>query len=90
MLLLSNDKINENPIIQILDKENNEIALLNNKHITNTININDLNETQINYIIQIEDKDFYTHKGFSLKRIIKTTFTNIKNNEKQGASTITQ
>lgn len=90
ILLLSNDKVNENPIIQVLDKENNEIALLNNKHITNTININDLNETQINYIIQIEDKDFYTHKGFSLKRIIKATFTNIKNNEKQGASTITQ
>ena len=76
MLLLSNDKINENPIIQILDKENNEIALLNNKHITNTININDLNETQINYIIQIEDKEIYTNKGFSLKRIIKANIRN--------------
>ena len=89
-MLLSNDKINENAIIQILDDENNEIILINNNHKTDTININDLTLKQIDYILKIEDKDFYNHKGFSLKRIIKASLTNIIKNEKQGASTITQ
>ena len=41
--------------------------------------------------ITIEDKDFYSHHGFDVLRIIKAMYTNIiSGSYKQGASTITQ
>jgi len=41
--------------------------------------------------IAIEDKDFYKHPGFSLKRIVKSIWVNLTRGGKvQGASTITQ
>jgi 1A family penicillin-binding protein len=40
--------------------------------------------------IAIEDKNFYTHKGFSLWAIFRTLITNIVSNRQAGASTITQ
>jgi len=45
----------------------------------------------INAFISIEDKRFYNHNGYDLKRIIKAGLVNLKSNSKsQGASTITQ
>ena len=45
----------------------------------------------LNAFISIEDKRFYEHNGFDLKRILKAILVNIKNKSKsQGASTITQ
>lgn len=45
----------------------------------------------LNAFISIEDKRFYEHNGYDLKRIIKATLVNLKNQSKsQGASTITQ
>ncbi len=40
--------------------------------------------------ISIEDKKFYKHEGFSLWAIFRTTLTNIINNKRAGASTLTQ
>lgn len=52
-------------------------------------------ETLPNYVknafIDIEDKRFYSHNGYDLKRIIKSAFINITSRSKsQGASTISQ
>ena len=45
----------------------------------------------LNATITIEDKDFYSHHGFDVLRIIKAMYTNIiSGSYKQGASTITQ
>ena len=45
----------------------------------------------LNAFIAIEDKRFYEHNGYDLKRIIKASLVNLKNQSKsQGASTITQ
>ena len=45
----------------------------------------------LNAFISIEDKRFYEHNGYDLKRIIKAGIVNLKTNSKsQGASTITQ
>ncbi len=45
----------------------------------------------LNAFIAIEDKRFYEHNGYDLKRIIKASLVNLKNGSKsQGASTITQ
>ncbi len=52
-------------------------------------------ETLPNYVkqafIDIEDKRFYDHNGYDIKRIIKSTFVNLTSKSKsQGASTISQ
>jgi len=55
------------------------------------ISINSLKEHTKNAFIAIEDKTFYNHKGFNLKRIAKAMLTNLKNGyAKEGASTISQ
>jgi len=40
--------------------------------------------------IAIEDKDFYTHRGFSLRGISRALWSNYQNESIQGGSTITQ
>ena len=50
-----------------------------------------LNEHTLNAFISIEDKRFYEHNGYDLKRMIKAGLVNLKSGSKsQGASTITQ
>ncbi len=53
--------------------------------------LSDISPYLINATISIEDKHFYSHKGFDLLRIGKALITNISSGStKQGASTITQ
>lgn len=76
--------------LSILDKDNNEIAYITNNNISNTTNLDDINDEYINYILYIEDRNFYKHKGFSISRIIKSIYYNFTHNTSHGASTITQ
>lgn len=55
------------------------------------IKLKDISKHLINATIYSEDKNFYTHPGFDVPRIVKSTFVNIKEQDlKEGASTITQ
>ena len=55
------------------------------------INLEDIPEHARWATIVVEDKDFYTHKGFNLRRIIASVIIDvIKGRKAQGASTITQ
>lgn len=55
------------------------------------VNIKELKPYTINAFVDIEDKRFYTHNGYDLKRIAKSSLVNLKKHSKsQGASTITQ
>ena len=54
------------------------------------ISINDISENLKNAVISVEDKNFYQHFGFDFLRIGKALISNIKNNTRQGASTISQ
>lgn len=90
LIILLSVPINTNARILIKDKDNNEIAYLINANKSNLINPNEINEEYLSYILAIEDKDFYSHNGFSIKRIIKSFFSNITSNNAEGASTITQ
>ena len=50
-----------------------------------------LNDYTVNAFISIEDRHFYTHNGYDIKRIAKSALVNLQTNSKsQGASTITQ
>jgi 1A family penicillin-binding protein len=53
--------------------------------------IDKIPKTLIDATIAVEDKDFMTHKGISIKGILRAGFYNLINNQKiQGGSTITQ
>lgn len=55
------------------------------------ITIDSLPEYVKNAFIDTEDKRFYSHNGYDIKRIIKAGFVNMTTNSKsQGASTISQ
>lgn len=89
-LSIASNKISKNPRIQILDMDSNEIVYLNNFHKSTTEDLDELKQAYIQYILCIEDKDFYKHSGFSIPRIIKSVFNNLTGGNRQGASTITQ
>lgn len=62
-------------------------SLQNRKHIT----LANLNQHVIQATIVVEDKHFYNHFGFDIKRIIRATLKNVQSlSLKDGASTITQ
>ncbi|MDE6408420.1 MAG: penicillin-binding protein, partial [Anaeroplasmataceae bacterium] len=82
--------LHTSPEVSILDTEDNEILHLIQNHKTTPIDITKMKEQNIAILLDIEDKDFYQHSGFNINRIFKTIFTNIKNKESNGASTITQ
>ena len=53
--------------------------------------LEDISDNLIYATISIEDKNFYSHKGFDYPRIVKAIINNIRNkNIVEGASTITQ
>lgn len=55
------------------------------------VELKDISKYLINATIYSEDKNFYTHPGFDVPRIVKSTLVNIKEQDlKEGASTITQ
>ncbi len=71
----------------ILDANENEIYSLTNGH--ERTYIKDIPQKIKDCFIKIEDKNFYSHHGFDILRIIKASITNLFS-KKQGASTITQ
>ncbi len=55
------------------------------------ISLEDISKDLVNATISTEDKNFYSHFGFDIPRIIKASWINIKNGKTvQGASTISQ
>ena len=55
------------------------------------VKLENVSEAFLTTLVEIEDKNFYSHNGVDYKRIIKSIATNIQEKEYvQGASTITQ
>ena len=55
------------------------------------VKLENVSEAFLTTLVEIEDKNFYSHNGVDYKRIIKSIATNIQEKEyAQGASTITQ
>jgi len=80
--------VKQNDSIILLDKDGNNIF---DKDYKNYVKLDNISDNIINSIISIEDKNFYTHNGFDILRIIKALIINIKSKSiEQGASTISQ
>ncbi len=69
----------------------NENKLFTGSNSNDWINLEQISPNMINATISIEDKNFYTHKGFDFPRIFKALYINLTNGKTlQGASTISQ
>lgn len=65
-------------------------SLINNSF-SSYVKLDEISPCFIQTLINTEDKKFYNHNGFDYKRIIKSTYENIKNRKiTQGGSTISQ
>jgi len=83
--------LEKNNYIELYDKDNNLIysELYKNKSVYTDLET--LNPYTYNAFIAIEDKNFYKHNGFDIKRNIEAFFINLFSLKiKQGASTISQ
>ena len=79
---------NNNDNIVLYDINGNNLFENNNN---NYVKLDEISDNVKNAIISIEDKNFYSHKGFDFLRILKASLINIKSGTiKQGASTISQ
>lgn len=74
--------------ISIYDKNDNLVST--NSYYYSYVPIDEISKNIINAFISIEDRNFYKHNGFNIKRIISSLYNNIANNDIHGASTITQ
>ncbi len=54
------------------------------------VNLNELPQYLIQATVSIEDKDFYSHVGFSIPGIMRAMWKNLTTHDQQGGSTITQ
>lgn len=75
--------------VSVVSASGNDHTLYNTNR--SIVDIDALPEYVKNAFIAIEDKNFYNHNGYDIKRIIKSSFVNITTQSKsQGASTISQ
>lgn len=69
----------------------NENKLFTGSNSNDWISLDQISPYMVNATISIEDKNFYSHKGFDFPRIFKAMYINITNGKTlQGASTISQ
>ena len=75
----------------VLDRNGNRIATLRSEQNRSPVTIDKVPKTLINAVIDVEDAEFYRHKGFNLRSTIRALFANVEaGGVAQGGSTITQ
>lgn len=75
--------------IEYLDDSNQNIVNTLHEKKGLYITYEEIPQTFIDYLICIEDKTFFKHKGFNFERLIKAFFTSLTTSSTQGGSTIT-
>ena len=82
--------ININTSSGITYLDDNEEVFYQGNTTSKWVGYKDISKNVINATISSEDKNFYSHHGFDIKRIVKAIFSNMINKSRQGASTISQ
>ena len=75
---------------RLLDSEGNTITEFSADEMRELITLNELPRHLILAVLAREDPDFYNHRGFSLRAIIRAAIGQITGNDSGGGSTITQ
>src|SRR5690625_4331101 len=89
LLLLGPPPVESDFITVLLDDEEKPFNQMGGRQ--EPISLNEMSPYLIDATLMIEDKKFYRHFGFDMKRIGRATINNLQAGElKEGASTITQ
>ncbi len=75
---------------KILDRNGNVLYRIYQDENRTLVNLSQISPYAIQATIAIEDKDFYSHHGFSLRGIFRAAVSNFQGNDVQGGSTLTQ
>ncbi|MCB9813372.1 MAG: PBP1A family penicillin-binding protein [Pseudomonadales bacterium] len=75
---------------KILDRNGEILYRIYEDENRTIIPLSEIPKNLINATIAIEDKDFYNHHGFSIRGISRAIISNIKGEDLQGGSTLTQ
>ncbi len=84
------DKIFLTQSTQILDQQSNVLYTIHGEQNRQVVPLNKISKHAIDATLSVEDKSFYEHHGFYLKRIVGAVVNNLQGKPVQGASTITQ
>lgn len=75
----------------ILDRQGNELYSIHGEENRKLVSLQEIPDALVKATLAIEDAQFFEHKGFDLKGILRAVWTNFTNpDEKTGGSTITQ
>lgn len=75
----------------ILDRQGNELYSIHGEENRKVIPLQEIPDTLVKATLAIEDDQFFEHKGFDLKGILRAVWTNATDsNSKVGGSTLTQ
>jgi 1A family penicillin-binding protein len=75
---------------KILDRNGQVLFRLYEDENRTIVPLSKISPNIVHATVAIEDKDFYTHKGFSIRGISRAFVSNYKGEQIQGGSTITQ
>lgn len=82
---------NKDTGIILLDRNNEPFFTLNQANVKSNVTLAQIPKHTIDAIIVSEDREYYTHPGFSIRGIVRSLVTDVKNKElSSGGSTITQ
>ncbi len=75
----------------ILDRQGNELYVIHGEENRKIIPLQEIPDSLVKATLAIEDSQFFEHKGFDLKGILRSVWINLTDeNSKVGGSTITQ
>lgn len=75
---------------KIYDRNGHLLYKLYRQENRSLVTLDQIPEDLVKATIAIEDKDFFSHSGFSVKGILRATKSNLNHDQLQGGSTITQ
>lgn len=86
------DLTKKNPSLstKILDRNGEVLYRIYDEENRSIVPLSEVSKYMIQATIAIEDKDFFSHHGFSVKGITRAFISNMKSEQIQGGSTITQ
>lgn len=90
-LIFDYSKLNITTTLSQMEIYDNNDNLITYNNVPTYTSIESINKNTIDAFLSIEDKNFYTHNGTNIKRIIKACINNLRSGSfKEGASTISQ
>lgn len=84
------DLTEQNESSVVLDRNGQELVTLADEEKRLIVPLEEVNDNVVNALVSSEDRRFFEHSGVDPIGIVRAAWSNVRGNEVQGASTITQ